>query len=133
MCIRDSDTALERLDSGEDFAAVAKDLSQDSSTRERGGDLDWVTRGSLLSPELEDVVFRLATNERSEIVASDLGFHIVEVLERDPARAMSDEQLMPQREKKLTEWLTARRKASTIEIMVEDLKDLTTEQPDNSG
>ncbi|MBK7780332.1 MAG: hypothetical protein IPJ58_06000 [Ardenticatenia bacterium] len=78
---------------------------------------------------MEAVVFTLQSGQRSGVAASDLGFHIVEVLERDPARAMSDEQLMPLREKKLTEWLTERRSASDIEIMVDDLKDLAANKP----
>lgn len=127
------DAALARIDGGEDFAAVAKELSEDSSTRDRGGDLDWVTRGSLLSPELEEVVFGLQTGQHSAVVATDLGYHIVEVIERDPARAMSDEQLMPLRERKLTEWLTQRRAASKIEILVEDLKDINEEQAGDNG
>jgi parvulin-like peptidyl-prolyl isomerase len=81
------DAALARIDGGEDFAAVAKELSEDSSTRDRGGDLDWVTRGSLLSPELEEVVFGLQTGQHSAVVATDLGYHIVEMIERDPGRA----------------------------------------------
>ena len=125
----DCESALVRLDQGEDFAAVAKEMSEDISTKEQGGDLDWITRGSLLSTELEAVVFTLQSGQRSGVAASDLGFHIVEVLERDPARAMSDEQLMPLREKKLTEWLTERRSASDIEIMVDDLKDLAANKP----
>lgn len=127
------DAALARVENGEDFATVAKELSEDSSTRDRGGDLDWVTRGSLLSPELEEVVFGLQTGEHSAVVSSDLGFHIVAVLERDPARVMSDEQLMPLRERKLTEWLTQRRAASTIEIQVEDLKDVNEGQTGGNG
>lgn len=127
------DAALARIEGGEDFAAVAKEVSEDSSTRERGGDLDWVTRGSLLSPELEEVVFGLQTGQHSEVVASDLGFHVVSVLERDPARVMSDEQLMPLRERKLTEWLTQRRASSSIEILVEDLKDINEESASGNG
>lgn len=124
----DCEVALARLEAGEDFAALAREISEDISTKDQGGDLDWITRGSLLSPELEALVFELQNGERSSVAASELGFHIVEVLERDPARAMSDEQLMPLRERKLTEWLAARRSASEITVLVDDLKDVNTEQ-----
>lgn len=125
--------ALDRLMAGEDFAALAAELSEDSSTKDQGGDLGWITRGSLLSQELEAVVFSQALGERSAVVQSELGYHVVEVLERDAARELSDEQLMPLREKRVLEWLDGRRKAAKIDIYIEDLKDLMTEGDPGEG
>lgn len=125
--------ALDRLAAGEDFAALAAELSEDGSTKDQGGDLDWITRGSLLSPQLEDVVFGLEVGATSAVVQSELGYHVVEVLERDATRKLSDEQLMPLREKRVLEWLAERRKAATIDIYIEDLKDLMTEGDADEG
>lgn len=50
---------LERLKSGEDFAALARKLSQDPDTREEGGDLGWFYRGQTPLPELEEAAFAL--------------------------------------------------------------------------
>lgn len=127
----DCQQALDRLAAGEDFADLAAEVSEDGSTKDRGGDLDWITRGSLLSPELEEVVFGLQVGERSAVVKSDLGYHIVELLDRDPARKLNEEQQFALKEKQVLEWLGEQRAAAEIVIYIEDLKDLMAEG--NSG
>ncbi len=127
----DCQQALDRLAAGEDFGDLAAEVSEDGSTKDRGGDLDWITRGSLLSPELEDVVFGLQVGERSAVVRSDLGYHIVEVLDRDQARKLNEEQQFALKEKRVLEWLGEQRAAAEIVIYIEDLKDLMAEG--NSG
>ncbi|MCE7938977.1 MAG: hypothetical protein DYG90_10425, partial [Chloroflexi bacterium CFX6] len=115
--------ALLRLEGGEDFTAVAKEVSEDPTTRDRGGDLDWVTRGMLPSQQLEDALFALEPGTRSNVVQTDFGFHVIELIERDPERALDEAQRTRLKEKKLIAWQDERRKAAKIEIMVEDLKD----------
>jgi parvulin-like peptidyl-prolyl isomerase len=74
-----------RLLAGEDFAELAYNYSTDRITAARGGDRGYVTRGSL-PPEVEEVVSELPVNQISDVIASADGFHIVEVLERQPGR-----------------------------------------------
>jgi parvulin-like peptidyl-prolyl isomerase len=119
-------SALERLAAGESFATVATDVSKDDTSAQRGGDLDWVARGMLPSQQLEDEIFRLAPGERSGVVATDFGFHVIEVIERDASRELSVEQRYTLREKRLMEWLADRRRQSHIEVFVADLRDLET-------
>src|SRR5439155_11984787 len=71
-----------RLTSGEKFAKVAGELSEDPATAKNGGDLGFVARGLLDNP-LEDVLFALKNGEISTPVHSSAGWHIVQALERD--------------------------------------------------
>jgi len=75
---------LERAKSGEDFAELAKEFSQDPGSVEEGGELDFVGRGELV-PEFEEVLF----NEENptgevypELVETDFGWHIIKIEER---------------------------------------------------
>ena len=72
---------LNQLEEGADFAALAREHSDDNDTAPRGGDLGFRSRGQMPSG-FEEVAFSLAPGERSEIVESALGFHIIEVLNR---------------------------------------------------
>ena len=65
---------------GADFAAVARRSSEDASARQ-GGDLGWVSPDSLV-PELAEAATTIPPGEVSDVVRSDLGFHVVEVLAR---------------------------------------------------
>ena len=69
----------DRLNMGEDFAALAKEASDDISTAASGGDLGPVGRGDL--PEsMEQALFALAEGEVSQPVRTDSGYHLVKLL-----------------------------------------------------
>jgi len=70
-----------RIDNGEDFAALAKQFSEDPSA-ENGGDLGFVTKGTLNELRFEEVAFSLAVGQVSGIFESRLGFHIVTAVEK---------------------------------------------------
>jgi peptidyl-prolyl cis-trans isomerase SurA len=72
---------IRRLEQGEDFSIIAMELSEDAS-REFGGDLGYVTRGSVLK-EIEDVAFDLLPGEISSPFWSASGLHIVKLEERE--------------------------------------------------
>lgn len=74
------DDALEKIAEGEDFAELAKLLS-DGPTAPVGGDLGWSGPGSFV-PEFENVIDNLEIAEVSEPFRSPFGWHIVEVLDR---------------------------------------------------
>ena len=69
---------LDRVRSGEDFAEVAKEHSQDHTSAALGGDMGFLGRGQN-PPELENVIFSLDTGEISDLVRSPFGFHIIKV------------------------------------------------------
>lgn len=71
-----------QLDDGADFEKLAKEHSIDTSAS-NGGDLGFFSIGKLVGPEFENVAFALEVGEISDIVETDWGFHIIEVLEID--------------------------------------------------
>lgn len=85
-----------RIRGGEEFAAVAAEVSVDSSTAATGGDLGWVD-GETFEGALKEAIFSLAQDEVSDPVQSDFGFHVLRVDAIDggsmPSFAESREQL----------------------------------------
>ncbi len=76
---------LEQLKSGADFAALAKVHSEDAGTKGNGGDLGWITRGQTVE-NFEKTAFSLKPNELSGVISTEYGYHILQVLEKEPAR-----------------------------------------------
>ncbi len=69
------------VEGGEDFAALAQKFSDDGGSARVGGDLGWTKRGKFV-PEFEAAAYNLEKGEISEIVESDFGFHLIQLLER---------------------------------------------------
>jgi peptidyl-prolyl cis-trans isomerase C len=70
-----------RLKAGEDFAAVAKETSQDKNSGAKGGDLGLFTRGQMVKP-FEEAAFTLAQGAVSDIVETPYGYHLIKVTEK---------------------------------------------------
>ncbi len=104
-----------QLAAGADFATIALAHSLDRSTRVNGGDLGWFPRGLLTTPELETVAFALMPGERSDIVKTSLGFHLVETLERDAQRELSPQSALAVRQVAVESWLAELRAGADIE------------------
>lgn len=101
----EADQLIAELESGADFAALARARSQDSSTGVNGGDLGYLPRGLLLVPEVEEAAFSLQAGQISGVVESDLGYHIVMAVERDPHRSISSENLQLLQQQAVQRWL----------------------------
>ena len=73
-----------RLKAGEDFAAVAKEVSEDPGSAVQGGDLGWFQHGQMV-PEFDKAAFALKTGEVSEPVKTQFGWHLILLEERKEA------------------------------------------------
>lgn len=76
--------ALARLAAGEDFAELAKELSDDAGTKDQGGDLGFFERGQMVKP-FEEAAFALEPGVVSEPVRSVFGYHLIRVEEHRDA------------------------------------------------
>ena len=70
-----------RVLNGEDFKVLAALYSDDPGSANNGGEIGFVSRGTFV-PEFEKVAFRLKKGEVSEIVKTNFGYHIIQLIER---------------------------------------------------
>ena len=80
------------------------------------GYLGWFPRGYLLNPELEEAAFSLQPGQYSQVIETSLGYHILEVLDYDPNRQLSQDALLLFQSQSLLLWLEQRWAQSHIEI-----------------
>ena len=72
--------ALSRVRKGEDFAKVAKAVSEDDISAGKGGDLGWMKEGAV-DEAFTQAAFNLEPGKVSDIVETDFGFHIIKLIE----------------------------------------------------
>jgi parvulin-like peptidyl-prolyl isomerase len=77
----EANAALKRLDAGEDFGAVAAELSKDDASKANGGDLGWFGRGKMVA-EFEKVAFEAPIGLYPSPVKSQYGYHVIKILGR---------------------------------------------------
>ena len=70
-----------RLDAGEDFATLAMELSDDKASAQKGGDLGWFGIGRMVR-DFEKATFELEVGETSEIIKTQVGYHIINLKEK---------------------------------------------------
>lgn len=69
-----------RVLDGEDFSLLAKEFSEDPGSANRGGDLDWLSKGQT-APAFEKMMLASPMNEVSPVFESEFGFHFLQVLD----------------------------------------------------
>jgi hypothetical protein len=108
-----ADEARARIEAGEDFAAVAREVSTDTATAPNGGDLGWFTREEMV-PAFADAAFSLPVGEVSQPVASEYGWHLIEVLESDPDHPLTNAQITRLQDAAVNAWLAQERVALDV-------------------
>jgi len=102
-------TVAAQLEAGADFEDLA--VIYDPNT---GGELGWFPRGYLLEPELEEAAFSLEPGQYSAVIATEVGYHILLVVERDAQHQLSPDAYLVMQENTLGDWLAQRRAESDI-------------------
>ena len=105
-----ADEARARIEAGEDFGDVAREVSTDPGTAPNGGDLGWFTRGEMV-PAFADAAFSLPVGEVSQPVASEFGWHLIKVLESDPDQPLTNAQITRLQDAAVNAWLEQERAA----------------------
>ncbi|NIV37456.1 MAG: hypothetical protein GWN58_50975 [Anaerolineae bacterium] len=120
IVVESEEAALEiqtMLQEGADFVALAQERSADLATKDSGGDLGWFPRG-IVAPELENAAFGLQPGQTSDVIQLGGGYHIIQVVERDAARALSPDDQLALRQTMFDDWLAEKRASATIERFV---------------
>ena len=78
------DEVYEKIKSGGDFEALAKEYSEDKGSADKGGDLDFMYKG-VFDPMFDKTVADLKVGETSGIVETEFGYHIIQLMETKPS------------------------------------------------
>jgi parvulin-like peptidyl-prolyl isomerase len=114
----DAQRALKRIESGEDFAKVAKDMTEDQNTRMQGGDLGYF--GALeVSPQIAQMAFTLPIGKVSPIIQTEQGFDIIKVFDKKPKGSLRD---LEEVKSQIGLILLNKKRTERIEKMVEEGK-----------
>ncbi len=107
----------ERVQKGEDFAALAKEFSEGPSSA-RGGDLGYFGRGKMVKP-FEEKAFALQPGEVSDIVETQFGYHLIKVMDKKPETTIAYENIKD----KLVQHLKREKVHKEVDLYVEKLKE----------
>ena len=115
----DAKTTLDRLRNGEDFAAVAQEVSEDTASKDQGGERDWTPRG-ILDPALDEALFSLEIGQTSEVIPGQSAYFIVQVLERQDQRETTADMQSALGTQALREWLRGLRDSIGVTVKLDN-------------
>lgn len=128
-----ADDVRKRAVAGEDFAKLAKEFSEDPGSKDTGGEYTF-GRGKMV-PEFEAAAFSLATNQVSDVVTTQFGYHIIKLSEKIPAKMMALSEVSDdlkealksqelQKQLRDTDFMEKLMKEANVEILDEKMKKL---------
>ena len=110
------------LDKGTDFAEVAKQFSEESDTKDKGGDVGWIARGMFTDVGAENELFSLDAGTRSKQHNDRTQTVWYKVLEKNDARALDDDQKKKIKDNAYAYWLNQQKKAHDVTRLVPGLE-----------
>ena len=111
------DKVIEELKKGADFKELAKNQSDDESSRETGGDLDYIYKG-IFDASFDEAAEKLNPGEISEKIKTRFGFHVIQLIEKKPPELATFDEMKPGIQKHL--FLEEAKKQ--VASYIEDLK-----------
>ena len=128
-----ADDIRKRAAAGEDFAKLAKEFSEDPGSKETGGEYTF-GRGKMV-PEFEAAAFSLTTNQVSDVVTTQFGYHIIKLSEKIPAKMIALSEIADdlkenlksqelQKQLRETDFMEKLQKEANVEILDEKMKKL---------
>jgi peptidyl-prolyl cis-trans isomerase C len=128
-----AETAHKRALAGEDFAELARELSEGPSAPE-GGDLGFFSREQMV-PAFADAAFALEPGQISEVVRSGFGFHVIKVEEKRPAGTLPLDEVSDHLQSLLEQQKTGEEVAKMVEALADTatITPLGTPQADTAG
>jgi peptidyl-prolyl cis-trans isomerase C len=108
---------LKDVKAGKDFAALARQHSQDPGSAVNGGDLGFFQQGQMVGP-FNDAAFSLKPGATSDLIETQFGYHIIRVAEKQPARTASLDEMRLQ----IEEFLKHQNRESETESFVKALR-----------
>ena len=111
--LTEAEAVYAQLQAGTEFGTLTAEYEPETK-----GDLGWFPRGYLTVPELDDVLFSLEPGAYSPIIQTALGYHIVQVLEREPNHALTADSRRVVQLQVLKQWLENRRNQSEIILLL---------------
>lgn len=111
------DKVIEELKQGADFEKLAKNLSDDESSRENGGDLDFNYKGSF-ETSFNEAIEKLNPGETSGKIKTRFGFHVIQLVEKRPSEMAPFTEMKPEIQK----YLFIKEAKKKVAIFIEKLK-----------
>jgi peptidyl-prolyl cis-trans isomerase C len=116
-----AENILKKIQAGDDFATLAEEQSDCLRSKKQGGELDFVERG-FMPPEFDEIAFSIEKERTSEVIKTKYGYHILQVLEKDPAGYLSLEQVRSNIKKYLEEKHVGRLRLEHVNKLVKEAK-----------
>jgi peptidyl-prolyl cis-trans isomerase C len=117
---------LKDVKAGKDFAALAKQNSEDPGSAQNGGDLGFFAQGQMVGP-FNEAAFSLKPGTVSNVVETDFGYHIIKVIEKQPGRTVPLEEAKPKiqqflegqnRDKEMNAFVSGLRSKGKVEVFI---------------
>ena len=115
------DKVIEELKNGADFEELAKTQSDDESSRESGGDLDFIYKG-IFEASFDEAVGKLKPGEISEKIRTRFGFHVIQLIEKKPPELATFDEMKPGIQKYLFLEEAKKQVASYVETLKQTAK-----------